>query len=109
MRKTILVIGAAIGLSMAIVSSIQAEMLDVEIVELVQPKDFVDSKFEIALIAVPEVENGAYLTELNPVKQVNSVITPLMTTESTKLDSLLLAQVSTGTYTARSFEVGWRA
>ncbi|MBJ2129091.1 hypothetical protein JC525_09090 [Alteromonas sp. IB21] len=108
MRK-ILVIGAVIGLAAALASSGHAEMVDqIESVEVVQAKDFVESKFAITPIDAPEVERIAFAVGYEPVVKVNYVEVELPAGESTKLANVRSVNIQVPGDYRLTHEVGWR-
>ena len=108
MRK-ILVIGAAIGLAAALASSVQAEMVDqIEEVEVVQAKDFVDSKFAITPVDAPEVERIAFAVGYEPIEKVEYVEVELPAGESTKLANVSSVNLQVPGNYRLTHEVGWR-
>lgn len=108
MRK-ILVIGAAIGLAAALASSVNAEMVDqIEVVEAVQVKDFVESKFAITPTDAPEVERIALTVGYEPAVEVEYVDIELPTGESTKLANVSSKNLQLQGDYRLTHEVGWR-
>lgn len=108
MRK-ILVIGAAIGLAVALASSGHAEMVDqIETVEVVQAKDFVESKFAITPIDAPEVERIAFAVGYEPAVEVDYVEIELPAGESTKLANVSFVNLQVPGSYRQAHEVGWR-
>lgn len=108
MRK-ILVIGAAIVLAAALASSVNAEMVDqIEVVEVAQDKDFVESKFAITPIDAPEVERIALTGGYEPVVEVEYVDIELPASESTKLANVSPKNLQVPGGYRLTHEVGWR-
>ena len=109
MRKTILVIGAAIGLAAALASSGHAEMVDqIEVVEVAQAKDFVDSKFNTSSLDALVVEREAFAIGYEPVVEVEYVQIELPAGESTKLANVSSLQLQALNGYRQVHEVGWR-
>ena len=108
MRK-ILVIGAAIGLAAALASSGHAEMVDqIETVEVVQAKDFVDSKFTVSSVDALVVERNYLAVGYEPIEKVEYVEVELPAGESTKLANVSFANLQVPGNYRLTHEVGWR-
>ncbi|PHS59322.1 MAG: hypothetical protein COB03_03235 [Alteromonas sp.] len=110
MRKTILVIGAAIGLATAIASTAHAELPKHDIVIVAQTESLVDSKLEIAIAPTEafEIEREAYLVGFVPTKASEHITKPVMAGEATKLANVNLSQHQITDGYRHRHEVGWR-
>lgn len=113
MRKTILVIGAAIGLAASVASVVHAsDIIDVEIEHVTAAVivDEVKADLDIKPTITPEFERITHLAAVAHAKCDSFIDVALSDHESTKLESdkfSLNQQRTPGEYRQR-YEVGWR-
>jgi len=105
MRKTILVIGAVIGLATAITSSVQAEMPEHEVMVVTEAKSVMTPDIPIN---APDIERVAYAVGYQPSMYASHVELTLLTSESTKLAYVSYKNLQAPGDYRLTHEVGWR-
>lgn len=110
MRKTVLVIGAVIGLALSLASVVQAETIESQkAFEVVMVKDFVNSECAITPTKALKTECDAFINGNSTFEKLDFSEVAFSVGESTNLANLELKQLQVPGEYRLTHEVGWRA